>query len=80
MESLFLEVFKNMWMWHLRTWLSGECGDAGVMAGLDILRWTAMNIINIYDQIQCNMQMPFSSRKKKQIKSFITILSVRGCL
>lgn len=40
------------------------------MAGLDILRWSAMNIMNIYDQIQCNIQTCYSVQEKKRNKRF----------
>lgn len=29
---------KNVWMLHLGTWASGECGGAGLMVGLDELK------------------------------------------
>lgn len=35
MESLSLKCSNNMWLWHMRTWVSGEPGGgAGLMAGL----------------------------------------------
>lgn len=79
--SLFLEAFKNMWIWHLGTWFSGECGGTGIMVGFEILRWPAMNIMNISDQIQFNIQTCHSVQgKKKETKCFIIILFVSSYL
>lgn len=36
-KSPSLEVFKDMFMWHLGTWISGDLGSAGLMVGLDHL-------------------------------------------
>lgn len=36
-ESPSLGVSKNMWMWHLGRWFSGERGSAGLTARLDDL-------------------------------------------
>jgi len=36
-ESPSLEGFKNLWMWHLRTWFSRR-GGVGLAVGLDDLR------------------------------------------
>lgn len=29
-----LKILKNMWMWHLGTWLSGTLGGAGLTVGI----------------------------------------------
>lgn len=74
--SLFLEAFKNMWIWHLGTWFSGECGGTGVMVGLEILRWPAMNIMNISDQIQFSIQTCHSVQGKKKKETMFHYNSV----
>lgn len=35
-KNASLEVFKGIWMWHLRTGFSDEPGDAELMIGHDL--------------------------------------------
>lgn len=49
-ESSSLEVFKNMRIWHLRTWLNEHGGGAGLMVGLDVLEifFNLNDSVNLY--------------------------------
>lgn len=39
-KSLSLEVFKNVWMYHLGKWFSGEHdGGSGLMFELDLFQY-----------------------------------------
>lgn len=40
-ESPCLEVFKTMWKWQMRTWVSGEQGDGGRWLDLMVLEDTS---------------------------------------
>lgn len=42
--SLCVEVFRNMWIWHLGIWFRGEHGDSGLTTGFHNLRGFFSNL------------------------------------
>lgn len=38
MESSSLAIFKDVWMWNVGTWFSGEYCIVGLTVGLDDLK------------------------------------------